>query len=250
LAQQPTPAVAEVLGRIRSNIAAYLGSLPSFSCIEQITSQELRKGQVTLSTQLEADLRVKHAGTPSRADSLTEVQNVQEVDGHPARKNSYKLPLTISGAFGDSFANLFDEQFSSCYDYHLDQSKALDGKPSLILSLTRKSKGAAAPPCDRVAPEASATVWIDPKSFQILSMATRFPEAHQSGFSDLRIYYKYSPVILGGKQFFLPASVTAELSNVKASSALHYEASYSSYHKFDVTVRIVPSPNQNDKEQP
>jgi hypothetical protein len=148
---------------------------------------------------------------------LTEVRNIQEVDGHLARKKSYKLPLMISGAFGGAFTNLFDEQISSCYEYRLDRSDASQSKPSLILSLTRKAGGEAAPPCNRVAPDATATVWLDPDSFQILNIETRFPEAHQSDFSDLRSSYKYSPVTLAGKQFLLPVNVKAELSNLKAA---------------------------------
>lgn len=244
-AQTPTPSIDDVLKRVRTNITTYIASLPSFECEEHIDSKETRSGQVIHQTQLTSLLRVKHTEEPTQP--LVELRRIQTVDGRPAKKKTYHLPLSISGAFDDAFANLFDERTANCYQYALEPPHDSDNAP-LVLSMSLRPDARAISACAQIAPDSSAKVYLDTLSYQIVGLKTRFPHSHIRDFSDLHISYGYSVVSLSGKKFLLPESVDAELTNSRSGSALQYEATYTDYHKFDVTMTIIPSPNEGDQK--
>ncbi len=248
-AQPPTFSVDTVLGAIQRNIAAYSSSLPAFSCVEQISSKEQRKGSVVREVQVVSDLHVKRAGPDNRSGSLAEIRDIHTINGKPEghKDRLPKLPLSIAGAFGDAFINLFDPALSSCYTYRIEQRGAKPDQQGLTLSVDAMAAAAAPTICARVAPAAHATVLLDPASFHILKITTEFPQAQDGGYRDLVIQYFYAPVTLANTQYLLPEVVTAEISKPNHRDSLHYQAHYSGYHKFDVTTRVIdPSPHPPD----
>lgn len=253
--QQAAPSVSErivapsrddVLSRVRDNIAIYLASLPSFSSVEHVLSQELRKGRVIHETHLTSAFRVKRIEPPNSSQPLSEVRHLDTVDGKPVKNNkTYQLPLTVSGLIGNAFMTLFGSEHSGCYNYELESHKISSSEP-FVLNLSLKPSSSGAAPCDKIASDATATVWLDPASFQIIRLDKRFPSTRIGrGFSDYRSSIRYSPITLNGKRFFLPESVTGQLSNLKSSGELLYSATYTDFHKYDATATILPVPGDD-----
>lgn len=240
-AQPALPSPDEVLKAIRGNIAAYAASLPSFSCVEHISSQELHNGDVARDTQVVSNLRVKHPEADIHPDHLAEIRDVETVNGRPEKNKSRfpKLPLSISGAFGDAFMSLFNDAVSTCYSYRVEQSDASSSPPAVKLLITAIADVNASAACAQVAPDSHAELILDPTSFEILSISTDFPHAHEDGYSHLKISYAYAPVTLANMNFFLPEAVTAEISKPSGNASLRYQAHYSDYHKYDVTTKLI-----------
>jgi hypothetical protein len=183
---------------------------------------------------------VKRVDPPNPLEPLSEVRHLNSVDGKPAKKGKvYRLPITVAGLFSNAFWTLFDNEHAGCYSYKLESREVSSSEPFVVnLSVKPGSSGAA--PCDKIAPDVTAIVWLDPASFQIIRIDKRFPSAKWGGYVDYRSSVKYSPVMLKGKLFLLPDTVTGQISNPKSSGELLYSATYSDFHKYDATVTILP----------
>jgi hypothetical protein len=52
---------------------------------------------------------------------------------------------------------------------------------------------------------------------------------------------EYAPVLLGGKSFWLPTKVSDRMRSSLVRNRWSYDATYSNYHKLEVTSRILPA---------
>src|ERR1700678_3042194 len=73
-AQQPSPALDQILTRVEANTEQYKASVPSFLCDEHITSQELHDGKLKHETTIDALFRVTRS--TSQPGTLNESREV------------------------------------------------------------------------------------------------------------------------------------------------------------------------------
>ena len=108
--------------------------------------------------------------------------------------------------------------------------------------------------------DGSGRVFVDPATMQIKRMEltaphhTVFPGGKTAnGFNippiigvwDISV--DYSPVLLGGQSFWLPATITSRAtssSGVPSKTVWSFLATYRNYHKLEVTSRILPFDGQ------
>jgi len=106
----------------------------------------------------------------------------------------------------------------------------------------------------------SGRVFIDPGTMEIKRMELASPYhivfaggKTANGFNippvvgtwDLSV--DYSPVLLGGQSFWLPATITSgttSISGVPSRTVWSFLATYRNYHKLEVTSRVLPFDGQ------
>src|ERR1700678_1167251 len=96
-AQQPSPALDQILTRVEANTEQYKASVPSFLCDEHITSQELHGGKLKHETTADAVFRVPRS--TAQAGIFSEFREVKEIDGKPSGNGKINMPISFSGGF-------------------------------------------------------------------------------------------------------------------------------------------------------
>jgi len=248
---QQSPPIDVVLAHLRSSIAASVTALPSFTCTEQILSQETRNNHVTEETRLATDLRVTRSATsdPQTGTRLKEIRVLRTVEGKPPAGQNPSLPLTVYGVFGDGFDRFLDSKFAPCLSAELGIEERLYGHPTMAVHfLPKPDDNVTGKPCPPVAPGASATLWLDPQSYNLVAAETNIPHAKVLHYQGLRVSYRYAPVMLNNQQFILPQSVDATMTDLRSSGTLRYQATYTECHLYSVSTTIQTSPNTGSQQ--
>jgi hypothetical protein len=102
----------------------------------------------------------------------------------------------------------------------------------------------------------SGRVQIDPVTMQVTHLEFTAPH-HFIGTAEQPTYYglrleanwivgqwdvtvEYAPVVLEGKRFWLPTKISDRMRSSLVVNRWSYDATYSNYHKLEVTSRILP----------
>jgi len=265
-----TPTMHGIMQRLQENLEQYNALVPSFFCDEHVVSKKspdrLLESRVTDST-----FRLKRVANPDPDGKpiLEESREVKRVNGQPANGESLGGPTTVRGAFSGGLALVSLSQ-EACMSYKLLPIKRNHPKDATIVQFA--SVPASERPDDCLMQEdISGRVLIDPDTMQIKRMEFHAPHhlivpagrtsaggviSQVVGVWDLTI--DYTPVLLGGKSFWLPATIKVKMSGspdgilntngvVNGSSNLDpfqtdwsLFADYSNYHRLEVTSRILP----------
>lgn len=243
-ARQPT--LDEILARLDANLHHYDATVPSLFCSEHAVSQ-VWPGAASEDTVTDSVFRLRRTGPPGHATALEESREIQKVNGKPATSQKIDGPTMLSGVFEGGLAVVSGSQ-SACMRYELEPirrkaapyvvrfSTALTPANSATCLLREESKGRAL---------------VDPASMQITHLELTTPH-HVIAPGDVwsppvtgkRILsVDYAPVLLGGGTFWMAASINLQV--IRAGNTFHetvwsFQATYSDYHKLEVTTRIVP----------
>jgi len=268
--QAQAPTLHEILQRLEENLEQYMARVPSFFCDEHVVSKKdpdrLLESRVTDST-----FRLKRVANPDPDGKpiLEESREVKRVNGQPANGESLGGPTTVRRAFSGGLALVSLSQ-QACMSYKLLPIKRNHPKEATIVQFASVPTSERPDDC-LMQEDVSGRVLIDPATMQIKRLEFHAPHhlivpgsrtpngsviPRVVGDWDLAI--DYAPVELGGKSFWLPATIKVKMSgspdgmliaNRNINGSLDVDpfqtdwslfADYSNYHRLEVTSRIVP----------
>jgi VWFA-related protein len=244
-----TARLNSILQRLQENLDQYQAQVPSFFCDEHVVSKRSpdpqHEGRITDST-----FRLKRNPTPDvhGRPILEESREVKMVNGKPADGAYVGGPTTVTGAFSGGLALVSLSQ-QPCMSYKLKSINATDPKKTIILLFTSVRPSEHSEDCI-MQEDLSGRVLIDPGTMQIKHLEFHAPHHHITpdiaGEWDFAI--DYAPVMLSGKSFWMPARIDVKMEgyltnyNDRSSYAVRWSlgATYTNYHKLEVTSRILP----------
>lgn len=238
-----SPKLEQILPRVQEHVKEFEFLLPDFICDETIISRELVSGIVHHETVIESTFRgTQHKDEEDRP--FTESREIQSVDGHPPIKGQ---PLQGPFFFGGGFSSILDEVFSEknqqYFSYKTTGIDKIEGKVTLVINFATKAGQREILYREIFGSQAAVSgkgkAWIDPNSMNVVRL--EFQYLNPPFFEGvLEVSVDYAPVVINGKQFWMPKTVTAEqtVPNPKHSVGGQYIASYSNYHQFNVSVKF------------
>ena len=258
--QVQTPTLEEILQRLQENVDQYQSQVPSFFCDEHVVSTILpdtkHESNVTDST-----FRLKRALDPAVEGRivLEESHEVKQVNGRPATGDTTDGPAFLRGAFSNGLALVSANQ-QACMRYTLKPIKQ-DKRSDPIVVQFASVPARVRPSTCGMQEDVSGRVQIDPVTMQVTHLEFTAPR-HFIGTTNNPTYYgprleanwivgrwdvtvEYAPVVLDGKSFWLPTKISDKMRSDLVINRWSYDATYSNYHKLEVTSRILPADGTN-----
>jgi hypothetical protein len=246
------PTLAEVLQRLQENVDQYQAQVPSFFCDEHVVSTIVpdpkQESRVTDST-----FRLKRVANPEVEGKtiLEESHEVKMVNGRPAAGDTVSGPAYLRGAFSNGLALVSANQ-QACMRYTLKPIQGVNPNEPIIVQFASVPASKRTAECG-MHEDVSGRVQIDPETMQVTHLEFTAPHHYigtaPSPFSGndatpiegrWDVTVEYAPVLLGGKSFWLPTKISDRISSNFVRNRWTYDASYSNYHKLEVTTRILP----------
>jgi hypothetical protein len=176
------------------------------------------------------------------------------MNGRPATGDTVSGPAFLRGAFSNGLALVSASQQACMRTTLRPMGKNNASNP---ITIQFASVAARRRPHDcRIEEDVSGRVQIDPETMQVTHLEFTVPrhyigttmyttfnglgldEATIVGRWDVTV--EYALVVLEGKSFWLPTKISDRMSSSLVRSRWSYDATYSNYHKMEVTSRIVP----------
>jgi hypothetical protein len=248
LAQQPTPALDQILSRIQANTEQYKATVPSFLCDEHITSQELHNGTLKHETAVEALFRVARSAAP--AGTLEESREVKSVNGKPSSSKKLDMPISFSGGFSGALAKFLSADRRECFDYQADPSSPASAGTEAF-TFTAREAAAKQPACVSIQPGTTGKFVVDSVTAQVIHIERTVP--HPIGKDQAVLgtaAVDFAPVTLNGRSFWLPSTVVAFTTETPKTNAFRFTAKYSNYHRFAASSTILPTTSDSTQPQP
>jgi hypothetical protein len=232
VASQAAPPVEKLLERLVDYARKYRANLPSLSCDESITTQDVRKGVVRKEVKIESTLREIRMDTGS--EDFSERHHFNTVDGH-APLARFNVPYFVQGGFANAlgFASNFTTDMA-CYEYKIS---SLDEGKTLRLDLGVRPNNTDAT-CRDVFEGYRKSVLIDAASGRITylerTMSAKAAKDHKEAFFATM---EYGPQKMGDETLWLPIRMTAHDDKGEGRMSV----TYSNYHRYMAKATIVPN---------
>jgi hypothetical protein len=244
---QSIPKLNQILLRIQGHVMEFEHSLPDFICDEKITSKELMAGTTIHETDIDSTFR----GTQNRDkkpdgkyEPFTEWRDIQTIDGRPAPKGQQLTgPFLFGGGFSSILVEIFSPENSPYFNYKVIGVDKVDGKAAVVLKFETKKDQQALLHRElfgtQYVMKGIGKAWIDLSSMNVLRLEIQYLDPPMpEGVLSLAV--DYAPVLIQGKTFWMPKTVTAAqtVPNPKVPVGGQYVAEYSNYQEYKVSVRI------------
>jgi len=239
-----SPKLEQMLPQIQQHVKDFELLLPDFICDETIISRELDGGIIHHETVIESTFRGIQHRDEEKDRPFTESREIKSVDGHPPIQGQ---PLKGPFFFGGGFSSVLDEVFSQknqpYFNYRVAGLEKIEGKVVFVINFETKEGQREILYRDisgiRAAVQGKGKAWIDPRSMNVVRVEFHYlnPPVNEGV---LEVSIDYAPVVINGREFWMPKTVTAEqtVPNPKHPLGGQYIASYSNYHQFNVSVKF------------
>jgi hypothetical protein len=241
--QPPPPTLDEILLRLQSNLQHYDSKVPDFFCTEHAVSVVVY-GKHHQSTVTDSIFRLKRNTNPDNTAALAESREIKAINGTPAEAKQISGPSILSGVFSGGLDTVSLSQ-KPCMSYTLQPIEpGHSSEPYVVQFATLPGHHFSG--CV-LKEDGSGRVLIDPTTMQVTRMELTVPHhvilPAVAGVWHISI--NYAPVRLGGQTFWMPATITSRATpdDIDDHTVWWFNASYSNYHKLEVTSRILPSNN-------
>ena len=243
--EKRTPTLDEVLQALQSNLQNYDRNIPNFFCDEHVVSQ-IFPGTRRDITVTDSVFRLKRVVDSDHATSFVESREVKSVNSGPAGSITADPPALLDGAFEGALAVVSASQ-QACMRYELKRNRG-----AYVVEFKTREDVPQQSDC-LLQEKAHGRAYVDAVSLQITRLELTTPhhmikDDAQSGWSDpLKgewvLAVDYVPVLLDGKSFWMPATITSRVTsdpNSFHSRTWLFKATYRDFHKLEVTSRVVP----------
>lgn len=243
----PLPTLDEILERLDANLHHYDTSVPSLFCDEHAISK-VWPGASSEDTVTDSVFRLKRTPQANHTTTLVESREIRLVNDKPATSQNLDGPALLNGAFEGGLAVVSLNQ-SACMNYELQPiNRKRPAQPYTVRFATALTPQNSAG-CVLQEPSKGRAL-IDPASMQITHLEIITPGHLIAGnafappvVGKRVITVDYVPVLLGGETFWMPSTITLQVT--RGSGTFHmtewsFQATYGNYHKLEVTSRIVP----------
>jgi hypothetical protein len=237
-----SPKLEQILPRIQEHVKEFELLLPDFICDETIVSRELAGTFVQHEMVIESTFRgTQHKDEEDRP--FTESREIKTVDGHPPFKGQpLNGPFFFGGGFSSILHQVFSQKNQQYYSYKAAGIEKIEGKIALAIKFETKEGQREILYRDisgsRAIVEGKGKAWIDPNSMNVIRL--EFEYLNPPLGAPLEVAIDYAPVVINGRAFWMPKTVTAEqtVPNPKHPIGGQYIASYANYHQFNVSVKF------------
>jgi len=253
-----TPTLADILQRLQENMDQYQAEVPSFFCDEHVVSTIIPdpKGD---STVTDSTFRLKRMANPEAEGKtkLEESHEVKMVNGRPATGDTVGGPGYLRGAFSNGLTMVTLNK-QACMHYKLRPIRQNKSNEPIVIEFASLPKSKRPDDC-QIQEDLSGRVQVDPVTMQVMRLEFTVPHhlfgttvIHASTVnSELGLAIEpiegpwnvtvvYAAVELGGKSFRLPMKISDTMISSSVRQRWTYDATYSNYHKLEVTSRILP----------
>jgi hypothetical protein len=231
----------EILSHLESNLHYYIAQIPSFFCSEHVISLMIDP-QGRKSTVTDSIFRLKRVFNADNSTALAETREIVSINGTPARGTQLHGPAVLSRVFSRGLDAVSLGQ-TECMRYTLQSLPSETKDHVYIIAFATHHDNQTSSDCV-LSEEGFGRVFIDPGTFQVSRMELTVPHhliAPPTYIGVWKIAIDYRPVQLDKQTFWLPWTITSTLSP-KDDDQLKwtFEAQYTSYHKLEVSSRILP----------
>ena len=238
--QTAAPVLDEILDRLESNLQRYDKQVPNFFCDEHVVSL-LVYGKHQQSTVTDSVFRLKRVSGDHEKEVLSESRELKAVNGTPTEGADVTGPAVLGGVFSGGL-NAVSLSQKACMRYMLQPLKTERADEPYVVQFESLPGAKHRSGCV-LNEEGSGRVFIDRASMQVKRMELTVPDhvIMPATVGVWRISIDYSPVLLGDKTFWMPATIISTATASQESRTVwSFDARYSNYHKLEVTSRIVP----------
>ncbi|HUZ94267.1 MAG TPA: hypothetical protein VMU57_05080 [Edaphobacter sp.] len=231
-----SPTLDDVLQQLDSNLHRYEAQVPDFFCSEHIVSSQAYAGKRQFSVN-DSIFRLQRVTHPGSAATLDESREATAVNGTSVEGKQIQGPAILGGVFSGGLDVVSLSQ-RSCMSYALEPT--LPGEPYVIQFATLPGRHANC----LLTEESRGRVFIDPATMQVKRMELIAP--HHTILPQTvgvwRITIDYAPVLLDARTFWMPTTIASTaISTFDGNQTVWaFDARYSSYHRLEVTSRILP----------
>lgn len=243
------PTLDEILQKLEANLDRYDSSVPSFFCDEHVASRVFPSPGHP-DTVTDSVFRLKRVLQGGDKIALIESREIKTVNGKPATSQDIDGPTILSGAFEGGLAVISLSQ-RACMNYSLERPKRNEPKASTIVRFSSVLTPENSAGC-LLQEEGKGRAFIDPAAMQITRLELTTPHHVITPGSlydppttgDRVLAINYAPVQLEGQTFWMPSTISSTVTSGRGTFheiVWSYKATYRSFHKLEVTSRIVPA---------
>jgi hypothetical protein len=238
--------VDEILRKLQTNLENYDNNVPGFFCDEHAVS-EMFPGTRRDITTTDSVFRLKRVEAADHTTSFLESRDVKSVNSGPATSASVDAPAAVEGIFEGALAVVSASQ-QACMRYELRKPKG----GALIIDFKTLDRPQRSKDC-LLQEKAHGRAYIDPTALQIKRLEMTAPQ-HMIRDDRYRwaeplkgewiVSVDYAPVVLDAKTFWMPAAINSRVTsdpNTFHARTWIFKATYSNFHKLEVTSRVLPS---------
>jgi hypothetical protein len=250
--QAQSPALDDILLALEKNLHHYDTGVPSLFCDERVVSKMVPDPRRQNSTT-DSTFRLKRISNPDHETTLEESREIRIVQGYRTNGKSLAGPSIVRGAFSGGLSMVSLSQ-KGCMRYTLEPINPTAPREPYVVQFASLPSSERPAQCHLIE-DGSGRVFVDPASMQIQRLEFTAPHHVVSPgvqtakgflvppiFGVWNILVDYSPVLFGGESFWLPttiASSTTSTSGVRSRTAWSFVATYSNYHRLEVTSRVL-----------
>ena len=256
-AQQPVeepaaspPQMHDILLRLQENLWDYLGHVPDVFADEHVVSVLKQEGSRDVKTTTDSVFRLVRSKTLGEEHIFTETREIKLVNRKPAKNDDLRGPAIFTGAFSTGVA-MVSLEMSRCFDYTLEPSTLLNKVPAIPIAFVLKPDMLNDDSCPGPEPQ-SGRAWFEPGTFHPLRVEMVIPNHRDN--NGLRVLWtwsvEYAPVTFDSRQFWLPRTIASNAVANNASGVWSFTATYSNYHKLNVSSRIITDPENSSPPPP
>jgi len=238
--------VSEVLADVSRKVKEFQDELPDFVCKERITSTELDDGVVVKEKLVESVFTgLQRSNVENRVRfAFTESREVMSIDGKAVRKGTAfpKLPYRFAGAFSSLLITTFAPDNIQHHNYTIaDRHRSESGSELLVRFATREDQKALRAQFQgtRLVAKDIGAAWVDLKTLQVLRLQRQSLNLPPSFIRSIATA-DYGPVTIDGRQFWMPTTIKAEVTERNSRVTLRYVAEYSDCRRFTADIKFVP----------
>jgi hypothetical protein len=244
------PSLQEILLRLQDNLWDYLANVPDFFADERVVSTLKQEGARDTKTTTDSVFRLVRSKAIGEAHTFTESREVKSVNRKAAKGDDLRGPAIFTGAFSTG-VSVVSLEMSRCYDYTLEPPALLDKTTAIVISYALKTDLQPDDGCP--GPEKqSGRAWIEPTTFHPLRVEMTIPN-HKDN-NGRRVLWTwavdYAAVRFDNKEFWMPKTITSRADANDASGTWFFTATYSNYHKLNVSSHIVTDVGGNPTPPP
>jgi hypothetical protein len=244
----PQPSLQEILLRLQENAWDYLANVPDFFADERVVSLLQQEGARDTRTTTDSVFRLVRSRAIGEAHTFTESREVKFVNRKAAKGEDLRGPTVFTGGFSMGLT-VVSLEMSRCYGYTLEPPALLDKTQAIVISYALKTDLQPDDGCP--SEKQSGRAWIDPATLHPLRVEMTTPNyKDNNGHRVLWVWsVDYAPATIDNKQFWMPKTVTSRADANDASGTWLFTATYSNYHKLNVSSHVITDVGGNPPPQ-
>ena len=236
--EAPPPALDRILPQLEVNLSRYDKQVPNFFCSEHVISS-LVYGKKRQSTITDSVFRVAR----NVAGTLTESREIKAINGTSTNGNKLGGPVVLEGVFSGGLDAVSLRQ-KDCMSYTLQPIEPGRQNAPYVIQFATQPDTRHRSECV-LKEEGTGRVFVDSTTMQVKRMELMAPHHNING-TEVGTWYisiDYAPTVLAGQTFWMPTTITSTETpaNVYTPTVYSFSATYTDYHKLEVTSHIVPT---------